>query len=240
VTKVGTCALCRGEGLELQNSHIVAKWAHRLVRDDDGPAPNPIAIANGQAVQSSTELREHLLCRRCEDRPRDAESYVSRIVCQKEGRAPVFDHLGPRRTIDGFPVADPGSVDLEKLCYFAAMVAFRGHAAACVRNAYLLGVHDDLRRYLLGETGFPATVHFTPTTDLSEGYLTCIFYLHGLEFWLSAGESLPDRVHRLCLACGTDKAVVLVPPGHRSMKQVIQEHAVRAELSPDLRRRFRR
>ena len=75
-TRRATCRLC-GQPAKLIHSHLLSKALYRLIREPTLRNPNPFLVTRGGAVQTSTQLEQHLLCTVCEDRfNKNGESWV--------------------------------------------------------------------------------------------------------------------------------------------------------------------
>src|SRR2546422_1762110 len=135
---IGTCNLCLAMNVELIDSHVMPKFLYRKLRlrEEDLPAGvkdrNPVFVAKGKARTTSEQMHEHMLCRTCEDRFGRNENYISGLVYQPSGSAPVFDKLGPRTVVncgDVGAVADLGTLAADELAYFGMSMLWRAHAA---------------------------------------------------------------------------------------------------------------
>lgn len=87
------CKLCN-QVASISDSHLLPSAIYRLLRDDDGPLPNPISIANGVAQTTSKELRVRLLCAACEQRfHRRGENWVLKRLYRGPGKFLLFDSV---------------------------------------------------------------------------------------------------------------------------------------------------
>ena len=101
-----------------------------------------------------------MLCSDCEGRFQVRETYVADLAYASEGEPLILNVLGvtPRGRASEPTISIPvGSLDTDKLAYFAASVFWR--AAVATNNEFekleLGPYREELRRYLLGELPFP-------------------------------------------------------------------------------------
>lgn len=94
--RIGECALCRRNNVELQRSHILPRCFYRRVRDETAANPNPLHIEYGRKVQTSLQITQDLLCRDCEQMlANGCEAYVANEVAyQSNGDCPLYRTLG--------------------------------------------------------------------------------------------------------------------------------------------------
>ncbi len=202
---IGTCRLCVAENADLQNSHIVPKWAYRRVRGR-GRYPDSIVLQGGIAAQKSKQYHEHLLCRACEALIEPAERKVATYVYQPGGGAPFNDLVGNvvTATESGFRFATPGKLSLPDLVHFATSVIWRASVSSIVKNCTLpVEQSDQFRRYLLGQESFPdcaaciVTFYDIPLADGSE--FGALFTLPSTEY-----PEEGTTVRHTVLICGAD------------------------------------
>ena len=162
---VGNCRLCGATAVELRDSHIIPKWAYRRVRDSTGTigAPDPIQIADGVAVQTSTQLKEYMLCGGCELRLCRDEDYVSKLAVRDDGTHGLLESLpagavfatGPQvHETPPLRAASISHLDRAAIARFAASIFWRAHASRTHRfNELRLwsAQGEALRRFLLGD-----------------------------------------------------------------------------------------
>ncbi len=151
--KHGQCKLC-GHGCQLQESHIVPRWAYKRLHGDKARPTQPVQMINGVAVQMPKQIKEPLLCTMCEQEIGIVEKTVAGMVT---GSHP-FSSLFSSRSWDaklGAWLADASGVDFVTLCRFAVSIFWRASVASSVPKVRL-GPYDELcRGYLAGESPFP-------------------------------------------------------------------------------------
>lgn len=232
---IGKCRLCPKDAVELCDSHILPKWCWKRLRDPSESNPNPITVRDGKALQVSTQVTEYMLCRDCEDRFEVPENYVAKLAYTPEGDPLILHVLGvtSRGSASDPTISIPvGSLDTDKLVYFAASVFWRAAVAKTdgFEKLELGPYREELRRYLLGELPFPGRARVTltvldlqpkvglvglhnfmafPMTDRLHGYRVHQFFICGLHFGLAIGNVLPSLWDAVCLHHGTDKIISL-------------------------------
>jgi hypothetical protein len=183
---IGECKLCRRNGQELQDSHLMPAGMYRRLLSEE-KNPNPIVITKKGSRSSSKQVTDNVLCSDCERTfDRLGENYALR--CAADGRR--FRLLEELEAITPFwtdkewrayRAADTPNIKRDQLAYFALSVFWR---AAIHRwpepngmgrtNRINLGAKniESLRRFLLGEQPVPSTMalFFVVLTDkLSQG-----------------------------------------------------------------------
>ena len=207
------CALC-GQKAKLIDSHLLPKALYRLIREPTLKNPNPFLVTRGNAVQTSTQLKRHLLCATCEDRfNKNGESWVLNH-CFRGGpmnRFRLRDLLiGPPISTNAagkvFSTAGVPEINREKIEYFAASVFWRGaisdwpwQGRTVPRMPLDLALLTALKNYLLATAPFPKTCSLLvyvagdltpplamhpPQSGTSAGLTECRFAIPGLRFTL--------------------------------------------------------
>lgn len=225
---IGTCALCQ-KTADLQNSHLIPKWAYRRVCDLDlTGAKAPVQIVGGNAFSSNRQTIKYLLCAECEQLFSTCENYVSKLTELDDGQIKLFKNIkrhDSQRKLASLNKDEDG----DQLAYFAASVMWRG----CVMTGDCkLGLYEPkFRKYLLGATQFPTEAivsvglfEQSPTVDarswVSEPASTKTeigwlhgFLLAGLVFRCWVGKTVPSGWHQVSLAGpNPTKYVSLVKP----------------------------
>jgi hypothetical protein len=163
------CALCREPAL-LKNSHYLPAAAYRPLRRDNQP-PTLIDFQRNVSVQTSTQLRKHLLCADCEKLfDSKGEDTVFKAFAAHASRFPLRERLlkssESRHRFDGYNY-HPGhllpDLKLADFTYFAASVLWRGSVTkwSPTTAPYFgaLGAYQEaFRLYLLGKVSLPDTV----------------------------------------------------------------------------------
>jgi len=66
--RLDTCALCKRDNQELQDSHFLPKGVYRVTREEHEANPNPITLNDCGVFQDSKQISDYLLCSECEGR----------------------------------------------------------------------------------------------------------------------------------------------------------------------------
>lgn len=223
-TKIGPCALCFNHR-ELQQSHFVSKGAYKRLRNEGKEIKDPIFVTAKFSVATSLQMVDFLLCSECEKRfNRLGENYTLKQMNYR-GTFPLLDRLRVYHPPDfsraeGVYSGPAVGVDTEKLAYFALSVVWRsavhkwegprGHIPDPVN---LGAFQEPIRKYLLGETGFPADVRvvvtactdwvsqsvwYTPTHRRGTPNAAIVFLICGIHFMVFLGKTNPPEIEQLC------------------------------------------
>ncbi len=223
----GTCRLCGGENKELRNSHLLAK----------GLYPEEAVIMNPTiALITDKQIASPLLCDECEQRfNKHGECWMLRQVNTEKG-FPLLERLklaipvqsSRQFQFDAFSCKQTG-IDSDQLAYFVLSVLWRASVKTWsllgqTIRVSLAGYEEPVRKYLLGETGFPAetVVHVTVCTDFaSQGsfyvpcgvpenpYTTYALLTQGIYFRVFMGKKIPPNVRQLCCVTGAEKLIYM-------------------------------
>lgn len=213
---IGTCTLCR-KNADLQNSHLVPKWAYRRICEADPTGSQaPVNVAGGNAVLSNKQTTGYLLCAECEQRFSTRENYLARLTELENGQIKLIGNVTRLDTPERKLASLRKSVDAEQIAYFAASVIWRG----CVMTGGCkLGVYEPkFRQYLLNQAPFPreaiisvglleASPNFDTRGWASEPASQKVgilwlheFLLNGLVFRCFVGQALDQNLHQVSLA----------------------------------------
>jgi len=224
---IGTCTLCREEYKELRNSHLIAQ----------GLYPEEAVIMNPTiALITDKQIASPLLCDACEQRfNKYGECWMLRQV-NNEKEFPLLERLklaipvlsSRQFQFDAFSCRQTG-IDSDQLAYFVLSVLWRASVKTWTFlgqsiRVSLAGYEEPVRKYLLGETGFPAetVVHVTVCTDFgSQGsfhvpcgvpenpYATYALLTQGIYFRVLMGRNLPPDIRQLCCVTGAEKLIFM-------------------------------
>jgi len=164
--KSGKCRLCL-EDKELQASHFIPAGVWKSLRVDGKEA---VSITAEKVLQTSRQLKAHLLCRDCEGRmSRDGENWVLAHMAKQfpDQVFPLFDLLND----SAIYVSDEGNrvydttqlpkIDTAALAYFALGMLWKTavHDWKTIdrhtRRLELGPYQEPIRRFLLGTGPFP-------------------------------------------------------------------------------------
>ena len=198
---------------------------YRASRNASAINPNPSMTTTKGTVQTSQQIKDFLLCMDCENLfNKNGEKYVMSLV-NRGGRFPLLEILrGATPTnIEGsfnrYDIVAVPNVNRVKLAYFALSVFWRAAVHVWKKpepalEPIDLGLYtESLRKYLLGQTGFPPNVvlFFIVCTDLasqdsfhvpSRGRkaqdTTYTFQTRGINFFMTVGKQIPETIRKNC------------------------------------------
>jgi len=227
----GKCKLCLNPR-ELQKSHLLPAALYRMTLDPRDKNPNPVLTTRKVAVRTSKQLRDYVFCRECEQRFNDCGERC--LISQVDnGRDfPLLNKLNVAMAFTSGPLLAAFSgtavgVDTEKLAYFVLSVLWR----ASVHKWRILGqttsvslgpFEDPIRKYLLGESGFPCGVvavvtvctdfaskgsFFVPCLVSQNQFTTYSLLTRGIYFRVLMGSNLPAGIRELCCASSSRKPI---------------------------------
>lgn len=224
------CKLCLKHVPKLQNSHFLSKGIYKRLRDENEKNPNPWVLSKGKAVQTSKQIRKHLLCMDCEERfNKYGEDWVLSNCLQEDGSFPLASILATRSP--GMSANDNPTrvyyassipeINIAALAFFAASIFWRGSVFSWNADGSVpvrLGpFQEQFRLYLLGLKAFPEdsslwvavrkgkeTDRLThpPISNRMEKFHVHKFPMPGLVFTLVIGKHIPDNCRTLCLVRG--------------------------------------
>jgi len=252
----GLCKLCL-KNKDLQRSHLIPASIYRIIRRDQGSAP--IVLTTKRVISSSRQVTAHELCWDCEQLFRqNGEDWIARQVSQGAD-FPLLDRL--RLAIPDWERPDhivhsgaACGIDTTKLAYFGASVLWRSSLRRWTigsgeATAVDLGPSKELlRRFLLGETPFPADgiaivvvctdfasqgCFFPPCAirdGIAHGYALLVL---GVYFRFFFGPDVPSDFRQYCCAQSPRKRIIVA--GHSEQSQHSFGHLFRtAKGSPAL------
>jgi len=234
---IGKCALC-GKRRVLRRSHLMPKSLYAMTRVQKGKiAENPILITQRLSVQSSKQVRAHLLCNECEDRFNKGGENYSLTQVHDGIDFPLLDRMNvampvqvePRIGVSLYSASAMG-VSWEKLAYFALSIFWRASvhrwplpAGGTIWNS--LGPHEPaVRSYLLGKGTFPlglvlmVTVctdwqsqggFWSPALVVGSTIPSLGLLTRGIHFRLFLASNLPPDIKRLCIATGSQHFIAM-------------------------------
>jgi hypothetical protein len=155
---------------ELQDSHLIPRAMYKYLRTTSEKNPNPVVIGRTKAATTSKQVKDYLLCAKCEDLfNKNGENEILKWVWNDK-HFPLGDRLSiavPLYT-DSVTASFSGTsigVDTEKLAYFALSVIWRAAVhewdmpfGGKTTLLNLGAIEEPIRKYLLGTAGFPLEV----------------------------------------------------------------------------------
>lgn len=160
----GNCALCQKTDVKLQDSHIIPKSFYRRLRNPEAENPNPLHIKQRYMLQTSKQITQHLLCKKCEQMfANGCEAYVAKHVAyQANGDCLLYKSLGYAATVKNVAqpsqqhVFDCSSLQVQHVIDFAISIFWRSAVATVPgTTAFKLPapITELLRSYLLNHGG---------------------------------------------------------------------------------------
>lgn len=211
--RVGACALCCFEK-ELQDSHLVPDFVYRRLQKTVNGHDHPITIKDGNAFQSSRQLKYHLLCFDCEQIFSKYETYFGRITAHN------LQILKTNISVYADPNISHGvlseDIDTNQIVKFGASIIWR---FSVLSQGVKLGKYEEaFRKYLIGEADFPsnAAIHIAlvddsitnirptsiasvPKSTRTQGQWIHHFMFCGIAFRLNVGGQLNPILKIICL-----------------------------------------
>jgi hypothetical protein len=184
---IGICRLCGTKG-PLELSHLVPRGVYEIILSADPSQKAPIMMTDRITVMKHQQMKDYLLCTRCEGRfSEGGEKYVQTLMCKPTGFK-LLERLKVAAPMSFSAEGVEGKVyagteiglDMDRLAYFAVSIFWRAGAhewtSRLTRKAnYSIDLGDSLNSigaYLLGGT-YPegmALVITAATDFLSQGY----------------------------------------------------------------------
>jgi hypothetical protein len=219
--KSGICKLCRFDR-ELLRSHLIPAALYDYVRAE---YMSPVRVGDGVVVPTDRQVQDHLLCSSCEDLlNKGGESWVNPKLATTAQSFPLYDILTsqPAAVDDGDNVvyfaANNPLFKCDALTHFAVGIFWKASVHSWKRGKVepmieLGPYEDELRRWLLGETGFPdhiclvvelskpARAQITlnpPFEKCREGWRTFFMHLLGASFTLEVGSGIDPNMRKFC------------------------------------------
>jgi hypothetical protein len=236
------CALCM-ENKELQESHLLPAGLLRLLRDDALRNPNPVLMSLNHVGQTSSQAKQHLLCRDCEQRlNKNGENWViNHCYHEYEGAFRLRDFLRTASPILSGPkggaynASQVQEIEIEKLVYFAASVIWRASLKQWriqkqMYEPIRLGsrYQEEFRLFLLGEAPFPEnaiSIVYVSTSEippLMAAYPDSLrddhkhihrFHIPGIWSHIVIGKNLSEDNRRMCILRSPDHPICLYVKG---------------------------
>ncbi len=231
---IGDCPLCLDKGVEIQDSHLIAKRFYFKLRSPGAKNPNPVLMNRKGMHSTSKQTKHYLLCRKCEQMlSAKGEKYVIGLAADPNG-FPFLDALKTARPLmsdfdfAAYPKSRTSQIDREKLVYFAMSVLWRASVHDWGRGDDEIDLgpryNEELRKFLSGTGPFPKNMALqvavcrdnTSWRSLSLPFLKskdpCHIYsfvVCGIEFHILIGNSIPSSNRRMCLAQSQEQFIMV-------------------------------
>ncbi len=220
----------------------------------------PVLVTTQVMMQTSRQLQDHLLCKRCEDVLNEGgEQWLLPLLARIDLTFPLLDIIEefPPDQVDGEWKGYAGfrnpKIEVDKLIHFAMGVFWKASVHSWTGSSreprIELGPYrDEVRNFLRGETSFPhhmglvvgilprskALISFNqPYRACAEGYHNFLFYVPGVQFVLSAGKQIPSDTRDICFASNWAHPI-LVADFSEDVKGLFRRIATKAHKSQKL------
>jgi hypothetical protein len=229
--RYGVCKLCLRKE-ELRDSHFIPRAMYKYLRTASEKNPNPVVVGRTRAATTSKQVKDYLLCAKCEDLfNKNGENEILKWVWNSK-HFPLGDRLAVAVPLSLDPSVTPSfsgtsiGVDTEKFAYFALSLIWR--AAVHVWDLPFGGkttllnlgaIEEPIRKYLLGTVAFPSEVvvvatactdplsiqSFSAPSQVIGFQGTCFAILAlGIYFRVLIGSDIPPESRKIC--CAMSKA----------------------------------
>lgn len=241
----GQCRLCLTVA-ELQDSHFIPQAAYKLVRGA-GKNPHPLHVQKDKVVQTSAQLRGHLLCHECEQRlHRNGEDAFFKYCYRGPGNFRLLDVLrqqaplieNERTAIYAVPISEASAIEQigfmgTSLFWKAAAHLWRDQRGMTPSISLGTQYQEELRQFLLGQCSFPnAASVIVEVSDENNRLIAVVgtpasskfptHYLHwldicGIRFNLLIGPRTPSSLKGLSVFRPVTKYVLLAKKQEAAM-----------------------
>lgn len=215
----GTCKLCQKDK-PLCKSHLIPRSVHLLCRATKAKNPNPFVLTHEYAKQSSRQMQIPLLCWDCEQLLRaNGEDWMTLQFARYGGPFPFLDTLAQFPPVLAEPdfiayaLAAIPDIRVNHIVHFFMGIFWKASVHNWVKErtkTWLeFGVHGEaIRKFLLGEAGFPADMALSvtilpPPVTLISFHLpydtigpdpTYHLYISGVNCTLWMGPNIPAEI----------------------------------------------
>jgi hypothetical protein len=249
---IGQCLLCRNQA-ELRDSHFIPQAAYKLARGV-GKSPHPIVLQVDSVVQTSAQVRAHVLCHDCEQcLSQNGEDAFFRYCYRGPGKFKLLHILlsqDPIEDYEEFAVyAVPKSENsvIEQIGYMGLSVLWKSAAYAWkdtngTISSISLGspYQEQIRQFLLKAAGFPDNIAIAVQVSDESNRLIAVVgtpatkkwpthYLHwidlcGITINLLVGARMPPQIKQLCVLRQGQKCVLVEKRQEAILAMTYHEH----------------
>lgn len=234
---IGKCKLCLTDNIELKDSHFLSAGIYRILRDELEKNPNPWLITQKGAVQTSRQMKAHLLCQDCEQRiSRNGEDWVLRNCLRKDGAFPIASVLAARMpdltsdatTTKVYYSAAIREINIPALAYFAASIFWRGSIHGWNQDGsipvYLGPFQEAFRQHLMGTHSFPkdcvllvtvregkeiSRLTYAPIGERRGRVHIYKFPMPGFGFSMTVSKNIPAKLRDHCFVYGRGNPIIM-------------------------------
>jgi hypothetical protein len=248
---VGHCRLCLKQG-PLRDSHFIPQAAYKRVRGE-GRNTHPLVIQTDGVVQTSVQMRAHLLCHDCEQLlSKNGENTFFRNCYWKPGEFRLLEILRRQEALfeddqfSTYVVPEFENSAAEQIGYMGLSVLWKSAAHSWKDREGALSIslgspyQEQVRRFLLKEGPFLA--HGAMVVEVSDENNRMIavigspatlklatHYMHsidicGIRFKLFMGSRMPSHMKQLCVFKAGRKVLLLAKKQEAAMASLYHEH----------------
>jgi hypothetical protein len=218
---------------DLVGSHLIPAALYRYVRDE---YMSPVRVGDGVVLPTDHQIQDDLLCSSCEDvLNKGGESWVVPKLATMAQTFPLYDLVTKQpAAIDDehdelYFTANNPLIKCEDLTHFASGIFWKAsvHSWRGKRREPLIELgpfENELRCWLLGETGFPRNVCLVvelskpsqalitlnpPYEKCREGWRTFFMHLSGVAFTLEVGSMIEPEMKKFCFYRNPDHPILI-------------------------------
>jgi len=228
---MGICKMCREEKV-LCESHFMPGCLYDHVTDG---RVSSVRIGDGMVMPTDRQVKDRLLCGDCEQRLCKSEAWVCPKLVWPDRRFELYNLVAAERHFEDSSgngtlyYVKNGNVSVHDITHFALGIFWKAavHPWKGGKDTPFIELpeHDQIRRWLLGESAFPvsmslmltvskpdrAQLTFNPPGDLSSERDLRRYHFHalGTSFALSVGQELPVMTRMSCFYWSPDHPVLV-------------------------------
>jgi hypothetical protein len=231
------CRLCLEERL-LCDSHLIPAAALSLLHSPNLKNPHPVQLGETDALRTSKQLKDYLLCEECEARFRvNGEDWVLANCWRSKQEFRIREALLRNKPfavgstgVAAYKASEIPEIDTDRLIYFGLSIFWRASVHTWrtgKRIVHLeLGRYSEALRLFLFDKQFPQHMLFVvrvsgveeympvvsdPDSKKGEGHHVHQFSIPDLTFTLAVGQKIPDPRNRYCTAPSPERYIGISP-----------------------------
>ncbi len=217
-------------------SHLIPRAVYALCRAAGAPNPNPVLVTQEFVIQTSRQVRSHLLCFDCEQLFREkGEDWVIPQLAKYGGKFPLASTLASvtpcvsEPGLSAYVLNDVPGIRVDDLIHFAMGIFWKSSVHSWsgkdTEPWLALGSYrDNIRLFLRGEMPLPDDVVLTaailpppvklitfhlPFETVGQQGRAFQLYVSGLQFMLWVGADIPMAVRAANLSSKSNPTVLV-------------------------------
>jgi hypothetical protein len=231
---IGTCPMCLGNNKQLASSHLMPAGLYDTCASEDS---NPIKVSAEIVMETSRQTQDYLLCLGtggCEEElNKGGEAWTLPMLMKKDRSFPLYDLLKSRNEFADaeekvFFASKIPEIDVKKLTHFAMGIFWKASVHSWKREKGKPRINlgrfsDAIRRYLLGETGFPsglalsvsvvepgkAMISFSDPVTGADRHSHFV-YVPGVFFGLMVDRAITEEIRVGCFATNVHHPILVM------------------------------